>query len=286
MKTDRRRRRWIAFDSAFFDGTVGIVVREKFGPTGVTVFVAWLCACKRNLVPGQVEYGSEPDALSQFGLPGLVLINEDGEAWTLKDLWTVLAAHKQCTTRSRGRLVQVRSTNWERWQEDTASHRAGPKNRRSGPTNAPETADESRSVPQNCGAIGPAETDTDTDTDTPPPLPPPTPSVGAGREEEEDVVARACQAIAKRRLSGRSPDLPAVNDRASWLQAAARRLRDENADQLSALVAQGATEDALIAALDPPPQRAPSPYAKTADPVFDEHFNESTGQWEVVRVGA
>lgn len=136
MTVDKRRGRWIAFDASFFDNNVGLMIRDRFGPVGIALFVAFLAACKRNVVQGQVEYGSEPDALAQFGLPGLELVNEKGDSFSLQSFWRALAAHKQVSTSTRGRLVQVRSSRWERWQEGFASQTTATKKRRSRAMNA------------------------------------------------------------------------------------------------------------------------------------------------------
>lgn len=164
--SDRRRGRWIAFDASFFDGTLGVAIMEKFGPAGVTLFVGFLCACKRNLVQGQIEYGSTPDALSLMGVPGLVLVNDRGDAWDLQSFWRVLAAHKQCSTSRRGRLTQVKSSNWSKWQEGFTSQTEAQRKRRSEATITPENAPPKDRQKKSDRPLASGETETDTETDT------------------------------------------------------------------------------------------------------------------------
>lgn len=137
---DGRRSRWIAWDANFYDSSVGVMLRERFGVVGLVLFSAFLCACKRSPVQGQFEYGSVPDALAQLGLPGLELVNDRGEPFDLQSFWRSLAAHKQCSTRARGRLIQVKSSNWAKWQEGYGSQTEAQRKRRSRGTNTPDNA--------------------------------------------------------------------------------------------------------------------------------------------------
>lgn len=115
--SDRRRSQWIALDSFFFGSDLHAELQERFGPAGVCVWVAYLCACKRNLVQGQISYHSDADALAQMGLHGLELVNQDGEEWTMDALWTYLGRVKNVSRRRRGRVTDVLCTRWERWQK-------------------------------------------------------------------------------------------------------------------------------------------------------------------------
>jgi hypothetical protein len=113
---DARRRPWLAMDVYYYDSNLAVRVREQFGVVGVVVFDAFLRACKRNAVEGQVAYANVPDFLMQIGLPGLKLVDEVGDEWTLDMLWTLLGRMKNVRKTSRGRITYVRSTRWERWQ--------------------------------------------------------------------------------------------------------------------------------------------------------------------------
>lgn len=162
---DNRRSRWIAWDASFFDGSVGVMLRDRFGTTGITLFLAFMCACKRNAVQGQIEYGSTPDALAQLGLPALELVNDRGEPFDLQSFWRSLAAHKQCSTRARGRLTQVKSSNWAKWQEGYGSQQEAQRKRRSRGTNTP---DDAPPKDRRYTADIPPETDPDNDNDSDP----------------------------------------------------------------------------------------------------------------------
>lgn len=160
---DGRRGRWISFDASFFDGTVGEMILERFGPAGVTLFVAFLCACKRNAVQGQIEYGSVPDAMSLMGIPGLELVNAKGDAWDLQSFWRALAAHKQCSTSRRGRLIQVKSSKWAKWQEGFASQKEAQRKSRS---RAPKAPDDAPPIQSSYPADTPPELETELETET------------------------------------------------------------------------------------------------------------------------
>lgn len=165
MTPDSRRARWIAWDASFFDGSVGVMLRDRFGTTGITLFLAFMCACKRNAVQGQIEYGSTPDALAQLGLPALELVNDRGEPFDLQSFWRALAAHKQCSTRARGRLIQVKSSNWAKWQEGYGSQQEAERKRRSRGTNTP---DEAPPIHRRKTADKPPDLDPDIDPDSDP----------------------------------------------------------------------------------------------------------------------
>lgn len=170
MTADNRRSRWIAWDASFFDGSVGVMLRERFGCVGITLFLAFMCACKRNAVQGQIEYGSTPDALAQLGLPGLELVNDRGEPFDLQSFWRALAAHKQCSTRARARLTQVKSSNWAKWQEGYGSQQEAERKRRSRGTNTPDDAPpkDRRKTADTPPDIDP-DNDNDSDLQTHPP---------------------------------------------------------------------------------------------------------------------
>lgn len=115
--TDARRRQWISWDVFFNTGTLGSTLREEYGVVGCWVFNSYLCACKKNSVQGRISYTSDAEALAIMGLPGLQLVNEAGEPFTLDDLWTFLARKRQIRRTRRGRITDVISTRWEQWQK-------------------------------------------------------------------------------------------------------------------------------------------------------------------------
>lgn len=162
LMVDGRRGRWISFDASFFDGRVGEMILDRFGPAGITLFVAFLCACKRNAVQGQIEYGSVPDAMSLMGIPDLELVDARGVEWDLQSFWRALAAHKQCSTRARGRLIQVKSSKWTKWQEGFASQKEAQRKSRSRATKAP---DDAPPMPSSSTADTPPELETEYETE-------------------------------------------------------------------------------------------------------------------------
>lgn len=115
---DGRRSRWIAFDVMFYGNDLGVNLRHRFGAPGLVLFTAFLCACKRNAVPGKFRYLSDEDALAQLGVPGMSLVNEFGDAYTLDMFWTYLGQHKMTSRRRRGHITEITATRWEHWQHD------------------------------------------------------------------------------------------------------------------------------------------------------------------------
>ncbi len=113
---DGRKRTWLAMDVQYYDSNLAIGIREKFGVVGVVVFDAFLRACKRSSIEGQIAYASLPDFLHMIGLPGLELVDEQGRGWSLDALWTYLGRMKNTSRTRSGRITYVRSTRWERWQ--------------------------------------------------------------------------------------------------------------------------------------------------------------------------
>lgn len=152
---DKRRRRWIVFDSMFFASQLADGILERFGPTGITVWVAFLCACKRNLVPGQITVAGQEDTLAQLGLHGLVLVDSAGDNWELDAFWTYLGRMKHVRRRRHGRRQDVIATRWEQWQ-NAPGHKGKP---------SPE-AEIGEEVPPDTPADKESFTETDT-TDSP-----------------------------------------------------------------------------------------------------------------------
>lgn len=125
------RKQWWAASVHIFDGDLGIDLRERFGPAGLCMWVGFLAACKRSINPGKITYSSEGECLSLMGLPGLELVNEDGEPFTLDDFWTFLGQRKQTSRTTRRRLVYVTATRWEQWQNDGKRESEAERKRRS-----------------------------------------------------------------------------------------------------------------------------------------------------------
>lgn len=162
---DRRRRQWIAWDVYFNDGALGTGIRQRFGVCGITVFTSFLSACKKSSVQGQMTYGNDTEALAILALPGLRLVNEQGEEWTLDDFWTYLGQRKQIRRRRRGRITDVISTRWEQWQNTPGGKKTGRSEARN--TGELETNTGDDNDIDNDPDIDP-DLESDNDPDTPP----------------------------------------------------------------------------------------------------------------------
>lgn len=257
------------------------MLRDRFGPAGLVVFNAFLCACKRNLVPGQIEYGTEPDCLAQIGLPGLELVNESGEPFTLQSLWSALADHKQITTSRRGRLIQVRSSKWQAWQEDAISERRAEQKRRSRREDTGPTEDDYDDDPGGSEAENLPETETDTETDNPPPqVPPMTPNGAVTSVEEEDHPGQepdpetlVCELVARRRHDKLTTPIPDGFRRKAWIAKTAASVRASSQGNIPRLLA-GMSIEAVVDTFEPPvgPVKLVPPYpaaGEQREPVWD-----------------
>lgn len=115
--SDGRRTRWVAHDVYFLDEGLGHAMFERFGAAGVALWHGFIAACKKNHIEGQTSYASVPEALATLGLPGLNLVNNDGEPFVFEDWLKLLSDHKVIRRTSRGRRVKVACTRWARWQQ-------------------------------------------------------------------------------------------------------------------------------------------------------------------------
>lgn len=196
--TDRRRSRWIAADAHFYAGKLGADLRARFGPVGLLCFDAFLRACKLNNIEGQITYnGTQESFLAVVGLPFLELVDEDGDNWTLDAFWTYLGDRKQTSRRRRGRLVDVISTNWGKWQKD---FRRQLDSERKGGSGGGITAEDAPEIDGESTADAPPYKDIDNDNDTPPA--PQEPADGEAVEEPdvgegEDFVGQVLDLLAE-----------------------------------------------------------------------------------------
>lgn len=169
MTDDRRRSQFIVIDTHIMASNTMQGILDHFGATGATVWFAYLAACKRNLVQGQITVSSESDALAQLGLHGIRLVDNTGDAFTLDAFWTYLGRMKKVSRTSSVRAVHIRCTGWERWQSTTARDMKAAQMRSSRAGNT-GTEDHETSTYTETETDTYTETDTDTKTDTPPPL--------------------------------------------------------------------------------------------------------------------
>jgi hypothetical protein len=107
------RKQWWAASVHIFDGDLGVDLRDRFGPVGLCMWVGFLSACKRSINPGKISYSSDGECLSLMGLPGLELVDEDGEPFSLDEFWTFLGHRKQTSRTVRRRLIYVTATRWD-----------------------------------------------------------------------------------------------------------------------------------------------------------------------------
>lgn len=164
-------RQWLAFDAYFFGKPFPIELQERFGPTGVVLFIGFLCACKRSHPQGQISYMSDTEALHQMGLDDCLLIDNDGEKWSLDAFWTFTGRMKQTKKTTRGRVRNVKSTHWERWQDVARRDMAAERQRRSRAKNGCDTGrDDERDIERDATVT---DIDLDLDSDNDIPLTPP-----------------------------------------------------------------------------------------------------------------
>lgn len=158
-----KRQRWFALDVHVFDSDTGVGLREEFGTAGLCMWVGFLAACKRSNVPGQITYSSDAECLAQMGLPGLELVDEEGEPFTLEDFWTYLGHHKQTARTARRRLQHVRATRFEQWQQTVGRAREAERKSRS---RAQNSRTNSGHVPDKNRTDIDSDKDRDIDRDT------------------------------------------------------------------------------------------------------------------------
>lgn len=171
-------RQWLAFDAYFFGKPFPIELQERFGPTGVVLFVAFLCACKRSQPQGQISYMSDTEALHQMGLDDCLLVDSHGEKWSLDEFWTFTGRMKQTKKTARGRVRNVISTHWERWQDVARRDMAAERQRRSRAKNGRDTGRDEECDSERDDRVTDIDLDLDSDIDipqTPPGVEPPAP---------------------------------------------------------------------------------------------------------------
>lgn len=165
MTDDRRRSQFIIIDSHIMASNTMAGILEQFGPVGTSLWFAYLTACKRNLVQGQITVSSDADTLAQLGLHGIRLVDDNGDGFTLDAFWTYLGRMKKVSRTPRGRAVNIRCTGWERWQSTSARELKAAKMRSS---RAENTGTESHDAATYTDTEHDTETTTDTETNTDP----------------------------------------------------------------------------------------------------------------------
>lgn len=169
---DGRRTRWVAHDVYFLDDDLGATMFDRFGGVGIALWHGFIAACKKNHVEGETTFSSDAEALVIFGLPGMPLVNNDGEAFELADWLRLLSDHKVIRRTSRGRRTKVVCTKWGQWQQAARRNRKAQAQAERRDDEAEQTP---RSEQENTGTVAgrnghgtsPKQAQmTDTDTDT------------------------------------------------------------------------------------------------------------------------
>lgn len=242
-------RQWLSVDAMFYASPLALRLHDEFGWAGPAVWLAFLGACKRNSPAGQMTFVSDADALAQMGLTGRPLVDDDGKEWDLDMFWTLLGRTKNVRRTSRGRVVNVRATHWERWQQDERREDARDRKRRSRDLNPRDT---SVTRPRHVTKNVTADSDSDNDIDPPPPssvvttaqADPAEPTSGRRRRRQPSatngnghghppgqLVAATIAVLARHQLDTAQADAtaghrPPVHRARAWLTAAETELAD------------------------------------------------------------
>lgn len=110
-------QRWLALDADLMGKPFTLDLYHRFGWAGIGTWVAFLCACKRSRVPGQIRFLSDADAAAQMGILGWDLVDKAGDNWSLEDFWLYTGRKKQTKRTRRGREMNVIATHWDHWQQ-------------------------------------------------------------------------------------------------------------------------------------------------------------------------
>ena len=231
------RKQWFAVDVHVFDSDLGVDIRERFGVVGLAMWVGFLAACKRNIVPGKIRYSSEAEALSMLGLPGVDLVDEEYAPFTLDEFWTFLGQRKQTKVTRSKRLTNVSATRWEQWQNDARTERERERKRRS-------RAEDART--ENGRSADEKRTDRDSDRDNYRDIPPQSSTDEEGREEEPvtNLPHRVALVLAEKQTPGTIRSMsrwlattaadvknrPGWQRDVDWLEAHHPDLRDQDVD--------------------------------------------------------
>lgn len=163
--TDRRRRQWIPLSAAFPFDTTGTRILDEFGNEGLTLWVAFLTACKRAPIQGRISYGSEAEGWSQLGIDPV-------EGLDLDTFWTFTGRIKKTRRTRRGRITNVVCTVWEEWNDEPRTGTGRRQSAWSDGTFARQIRSESADNPFEKRALesdSERESDSDSERDTLPP---------------------------------------------------------------------------------------------------------------------
>lgn len=196
---DGRRKRWVAHDVYFLDDGLGVEMFDRFGATGIALWHGFIAACKKNHIEGEVTFASDTEALLVFGLPGMPLVDTDGQDFKLDDWLALLSAHKVIRRSRRARRTKVACSKWEAWQQaanrsrkaEQQSARRDDTAEQSGRSDGANT-DTVTAQPEHDAASKQAQMtdlDTDTDRDKDKPLAP----AARKRDELFEAMVEVCE---------------------------------------------------------------------------------------------
>jgi hypothetical protein len=107
--TDRRRRPFVAIDMEFFCGSrKEHDLYERWGWCGVTLWAAFMSACKRAPLEGRVRFESEEHMAANLGVVGRELLDADGKPFTFREFfaWTGVRHWTRMVTRGTWPAVE------------------------------------------------------------------------------------------------------------------------------------------------------------------------------------
>jgi hypothetical protein len=121
---------WLKLDAFLPARPFSQQLMERFGLSGLGMWVAFLAACKRQPTQGRIAFISYDEALQIMGVYGCCLLDNEGQPWTLEDFFNFTGRKRQTRRTMRGRTLYVTSTHWEDWQETRAIALARERKRR------------------------------------------------------------------------------------------------------------------------------------------------------------
>lgn len=125
-------RPWVAWDVYFYDNSFTMALIDRFGLAGPAVFLAFILACKKSYIPGRIRYRNEAQALDIMGIPDAVLIDNEGQPWTLDEFWELCGRHhqtKRLRTSHGGKTIVARG--FDEWQTSVKRAKDAERKRRS-----------------------------------------------------------------------------------------------------------------------------------------------------------
>lgn len=114
---DGRRQRWYRAEADFMSTPFARALGARFGAAGITLWHAYLGACKLADPEGQITYATEQEALGILRCRWLKLVDSAGDSFTLDDLWTLSGRYKETLKRRSGDLTQTCKTRWTDTQQ-------------------------------------------------------------------------------------------------------------------------------------------------------------------------